>query len=93
MSDDEDECHICIKMQERKPAWRQTGPSKYCILCKEAYCQAHRASKGPEMEADVCEINHVIYYRNHLQWRMEIFPTLKEKQNSEVRLITGYLKT
>ncbi len=69
-------------MHERKPAHCQKGPSKFCVLCRRFYCQIHRATKGPEADADVCEINHTTYYRNHRHSEEGIFPTLESEQTA-----------
>jgi hypothetical protein len=74
------DCHICLKMQDRKPSHQQIGASTQCVLCDRPYCQAHKATTGREAEQDVCEINHRTYYENHkrlVEFPRCIFPNLE----------------
>lgn len=52
-------CYICQKMQDRKPAWRQTGGTNICKLCDNHYCDTHKNHNIDH----VCEMNHDTYCR------------------------------
>lgn len=71
------DCHICVCMSIRRPAWEQPGPSKMCVLCVRQYCSMHAASANEVGGKDVCEIKHQMYYRKHPQrWANGVLPTL-----------------
>lgn len=71
-------CHVCTRMERRRPTLKQAGPSKMCVLCKRSYCHDHAAPPSVEAEADACEVNHETYFENH---RMKgIYPTLESWQ-------------
>ena len=73
------DCHICVRMNRRKPAWKQITPSKMCILCVREYCSMHAAPGNEVRGHDVCEINHETYYRKHRhRWIEGVFATLED---------------
>lgn len=53
----ETSCYICLRMQKRKPDWRQEGGSYGCKLCNNDYCNKHA---HPDIDG-VCEMNHETY--------------------------------
>jgi hypothetical protein len=67
---------MCIRMEERYPDRSQTGPSWWCVLCARPYCKTHSGK-----EQNVCEINHITYYKNHYG-REHIYQSLKEREKA-----------
>ena len=75
------DCHICVCMNRRKPAWKQAGPSKMCVLCVRQYCTVHAAPVDKVGGEDVCEINHETYYWKHeARWGEGVHATLYDRK-------------
>lgn len=66
-------CRVCTQMQQRKPHWKQEGPSLTCLLCSHPYCEEHKGT-----EKGVCEINHRTYWRNH--YLPNTYPSLSDRE-------------
>ncbi|KAE9374797.1 hypothetical protein N431DRAFT_533686 [Stipitochalara longipes BDJ] len=68
------ECHVCTRMQART-RWSQGSPSWWCVLCARPCCKEHSGK-----EQNVCEINHLTYFRSHPQYE-HVYRYLKQKEN------------
>jgi hypothetical protein len=67
-------------MRERKPVKSQ-GILQTCLLCDRDFCEIH---KGTELQ--VCEKNHISYYRNHSQLHDGIYPDLAARNKLRRRV-------
>jgi hypothetical protein len=67
---------VCIRMEGRCPGRPQTGPSWWCILCARPYCKTQSGK-----EQNVCEINHITYYKNHYG-REYTYRNLEEREKA-----------
>jgi hypothetical protein len=74
--DEYEECFVCERMRERKPV-KSEGILQTCLLCDRDFCEMH---KGAELQ--VCEINHISYYRNHPQLHHGIYPDLAARNSA-----------
>jgi hypothetical protein len=74
--DEYEECFVCERMRERKPV-KSEGILQTCLLCDRDFCEMH---KGTELQ--VCEINHISYYRNHPQLHDGIYPDLAARNSA-----------
>lgn len=72
-SPDFPDCHVCKRMAETKVHY-QVGDCARCLLCDRPYCKRHKGE-----EVDVCEINHMTYYRRH-HTPGRIFPSMDARK-------------